>query len=96
MHTQFQRGKSKGINATYHFSFYGSETRKGTVGISDQMLEVHDGHIGSANLRVLADRLTWLGFLPRERILAWALLSRRIRLRGSPHWLLRFGKCFPS
>jgi len=28
--------------------------------------------------------------------LVWALLTRKIRLKGSPRLLLAFGKCFPS
>ena len=47
-------------------------------------------------LCVAADSRTWLGFLAKERNLLWALLTRRVRLRGSPRWLLAFGKCFPS
>jgi hypothetical protein len=26
----------------------------------------------------------------------WALLRRRIRIKGSPRLLLAFGRCFPS
>jgi len=37
-----------------------------------------------------------LGFLAKEKNLPWALLTRRIKLRGNPKWLLAFGKCFPS
>ena len=63
---------------------------------ADQQLTVAEGHIGAANLRVTADSETWLGFLAREKNLAWALLTMRIRLWGSPIWLVKFGKCFPS
>ena len=96
MSLQFQPGQAKGLNATYHFTFYGSEQREATVRIADQALYVQPGHVGKADLRVTADSDTWIGFLKRERYLAWALLTRRIRLFGSPLWLLRFGRCFPS
>jgi putative sterol carrier protein len=59
-------------------------------------VEVSDGHTGSADLYVTADSKTWLGFLAKERSLVWALLTRRIRLKGSPKLLVAFGKCFPS
>src|SRR5581483_7629831 len=36
------------------------------------------------------------GFLAKERSLLWALLRRRIRIKGSPRLLVAFGKCFPS
>jgi hypothetical protein len=48
------------------------------------------------DLRVTADSETWLGFLAKERSLLWALLRRKIRIKGSPRLLVAFGKCFPS
>jgi len=92
----FQPGQAKGLNATYHFTFKGSEQRQATIRIVDQKLTVEEGHNGTANLRVTADSRTWLGFLAREKNLAWALVTLRIRLTGSPFWLVKFGKCFPS
>jgi putative sterol carrier protein len=59
-------------------------------------LQVRDGHQGEADLHVTADSETWLGFLAKERSLLWALLRRRIRIKGSPKLQLAFGKCFPS
>ena len=96
MPLQFQPGQAKGLDATYHFRFTGSEPCDATVRIVDQMLTVSEGWSGRPDLRVTADSDTWLGFLKRERNLAWALLTARIRLYGSPAWLIRFGRCFPS
>jgi Fe-S-cluster-containing hydrogenase component 2 len=96
MFLQFQPGQAKGLSATYHFTFTGSEQRQATVRIHDQKLDVQEGHHGAATLKITADSKTWLGFLAREMNLAWALLTFRIRLRGSPVWLMRFGRCFPS
>jgi len=92
----FQRGRALGLDAVYHFSFTGQEERQATVVIKDQALQVEDGHRGTASLHVTADSQTWLGFLAKERSLLWALLRRKIRIRGSPRLLLAFGKCFPS
>ena len=44
----------------------------------------------------VADCRTWIRFLRREVTLARALLTLKIRLKGSPIWLLKFGRCFPS
>jgi len=92
----FERGQSEGLEATYHFTFTGDEERSATVIIRNQTLQVMDGHIGIANLQIIADSKTWLGFVAKERSLVWALLSRKIRLKGPPKLLLAFGKCFPS
>lgn len=91
----FQRGKAGQLQAVYHFTFTGAEQKQATITIRDGALCVEVGHHGDANLRVTADTSTWLGFLAKERSLAWALLRRRIRIKGSPSLLAAFGKCFP-
>jgi Fe-S-cluster-containing hydrogenase component 2 len=92
----FQRHRSEGLAATYHFTFTGREPAEATVVIRDKTIRVEDGHVGSPDLRVTADSQTWVGFLRKERSLLWALLTRKIRLKGSPRLLVAFGKCFPS
>lgn len=92
----FQPGKSKGLNAVYQFTFIGKDASQATVTIRDGKLKVEDGHLGEADLHVTADSETWLGFLAKERSLLWALLRRKIRIKGSPRLLVAFGKCFPS
>jgi Fe-S-cluster-containing hydrogenase component 2 len=92
----FQRGRSAGLDATYHFTFTGHEEIEATVVIQNKTLEVSEGHTGTANLRLIADSQTWLRFLRREVNLFWALLRRKIRIHGSPRLLLAFGRCFPS
>jgi NAD-dependent dihydropyrimidine dehydrogenase PreA subunit len=92
----FQRNRSEGMDVTLHFTFTGDESAQATVVIRDKAVTVSEGHKGSAQLHVTADTATWLGFLAKERSLVWALLRRRIRLRGSPRVLLAFGRCFPS
>jgi len=92
----FQRNQSEGLNAVYHFTFTGSESRRATVTIQNKTLQVEEGHIGRPNLSVTADSKTWLGFLAKEKNLILALLQRKIRIQGSPKLLLLFGKCFPA
>jgi Fe-S-cluster-containing hydrogenase component 2 len=92
----FQPGKAAGLQAVYHFTFTGKEQKQATVSIRDGTLQVQDGHQGEADLHVTADSEMWLGFLAKERSLLWALLRRKIRIKGSPKLLVAFGKCFPS
>src|SRR5437870_10517537 len=58
----FQRGKAKGLEATYHFTFTGAEKVQATIIIRNQTLQVSEGHSGKADLHVTADSSTWLGF----------------------------------
>src|SRR5262245_28785255 len=63
----FQRDRSEGLDATFHFTFSGDENQEATVVIRDETLRVSAGHVGSASLRVTADSQWWLGFLAKER-----------------------------
>ena len=92
----FQRKQAEGLDATYHFTFTGEEDCKATVVIRNKTLQVQEGHVGKADIRVTADSRTWLGFLAKERSIVWAFLRRKIRIKRSPRLLLAFGKCFPS
>ena len=92
----FQRKKSEGLSATYHFIFTGQETDQATVIIRNQTLKVLKGHHEEANFCLTADSQTWLGFLAKERNLMWALLTRKIRVKGSLKFLKAFARCFPS
>jgi NAD-dependent dihydropyrimidine dehydrogenase PreA subunit len=92
----FQRRAAGKLDATWHFTFTGSERAEATVVIRAGTLSVENGLQGRAQIAVTADADTWLGFLAGERSLLWALLTRRVRLRGNPKWLLAFRRCFPS
>jgi hypothetical protein len=92
----FQPRQAEGVDATYHFTFTGEEEYKATVVIQNETVKIEDGHIGTANTHITADSATWLRFLTKERSIVWALLRRKIRIKGSPRLLLAFGKCFPS
>ena len=92
----FQRDKSKGLDATYHFTFTGKESRSATVLIQNKKLEVREGHEGVSHVRVTADSETWIGFLKKDRNLLWAILRGKIRVKGSLKLFQAFAKCFPA
>jgi putative sterol carrier protein len=64
--------------------------------IQQQKISVKEEHIGQPDLHVTADSQTWIGFLRNERNVVWALLRRKIRVKGPLKLLVAFGKCFPS
>jgi ferredoxin len=96
MPLSFQPGKAAGLDATYHFTFTGAQAAKATVIIRGRRIKVLEGLQGGADLAVSADGDAWLRFLNREVSIFRCLLTRAIRLKGSPRLLLAFGKCFPS
>ena len=92
----FQRDQSDGLNAVYHFTFTGSESAQATVTIRDKTLDVQSGLIGAADCEVTADAATWLGFLRKEKSIVWAIVRRKVRVKGKLSLLSAFGKCFPT
>ena len=92
----FQPNQSRGLDATFHFTFTGAEEREVTIRIQNRTLEIKEGLVGKPDIHVTADAKTWLDFLAKERSLVPALIRRKIRLKGNPKLLLAFGKCFPT
>ena len=96
MHIVFQAGRSAGLDAVYHFTFHGSEEAQATVTIRDQKLKVEEGLVGTADCAITADAATWIGFLRKEKSIVWAIIRRKVRVKGRFALLPAFGKCFPS
>ena len=92
----FQPGQSKGLNAVYHFTFIGDESLEGTVTIREKSLTVREGLEGKCDLHVTVDSQTWIKFLAKEINLVKALITRKIKIKGSPKLMKAFAKCFPS
>ncbi|MEO2091475.1 MAG: SCP2 sterol-binding domain-containing protein, partial [Gemmataceae bacterium] len=92
----FQRGQAAGLNAVYHFTFTGASTATATVTIRDQTIDVNDGLHGVPDCAITADADTWCGFLRKERSIVWAIVRRRVKVKGPLKLLTAFGKCFPS
>lgn len=92
----FQAGKSKGLDAVYHFIFSGSETAEATVTIRNQQLKVETGLQGTPTCTVRADAAKWIGFLRKERSIVWAIIRRKVKVKGRLSLLTQFGRCFPS
>lgn len=90
----FQRDQSAGLNATYHFTFRGSEQCEATVIIKDKSLVVEKGHTGIADICISADTGAWLRVLHKETSMVKEILLRRIRVKGPLQLLKAFGKCF--
>src|SRR5207247_11373140 len=56
----FQPNQSRGLNATFHFSFTGAEKRDATIMIKNRTLDIKDGLAGKPDLHVTLDAKPWL------------------------------------
>jgi len=92
----FQRERSAGLDALYHFTFTGSERRKATISIRDKAITIKEGHTGDPDMRLKVDTAAWLGYLAKEKSLLPALLRGRIRVKGPLRLMRSFARCFPS
>lgn len=90
----FQRHKSEGLCATYHFTFRGSEQVETTVVIKDKTIQVKQGHVGVPDVRIDADAETWLRVLHEETPILKEIIFRRIRVKGPLKLFKAFGGCF--
>jgi ferredoxin len=89
----FQRRQGKDLDVTYHFTFTGAETATATVRIHQGVLEAERGHSGRPDLHVTADTATWFAIVAGERSAPWALMRRKLRLRGPLRLLKTFQRC---
>jgi ferredoxin len=92
----FQRERAGDLDATYHFTFTGTEEVCATVVIRDRKVQVAPGFVGDPDLHIKADAATWLRFVRKETSIVWELLRRRIRIQGPPRLLREFGRCFAN
>jgi NAD-dependent dihydropyrimidine dehydrogenase PreA subunit len=91
----FQRGKSRGLNATYHWTFTGAEDVALTMSIRNQRFSVQPGHVGEADVRVTSTANLWLKIMNRAYDLAAAIERGGVRIDGDPALFEAFGRCFP-
>ncbi len=92
----FQPGQSEGLDTVYHFTFTGTENLNATVTIREKSLAVLKALEGKPDLHVIADSQTWVKFLSKEVNLLKALVTRKIKIKGSAKWMMAFARCFPS
>ena len=90
----FQRNQSEGLNATYHFKFTGEEATEQTFIIKDKTLTIEEGLIGTADIEIEIDGHDWINLLNNRLNPIWAVVSRKLKIKGDRELLFRFQKCF--
>ncbi|MCA0350781.1 MAG: 4Fe-4S binding protein [Chloroflexi bacterium] len=97
----FRPAAAEGVNAIYHLVFSGAEDYAATISIGDgpdsrKRVMITEGCVGHADLRIAADSQTWLAIVAGDRTPAWALIRRKLRLRGSLRLMKVFRACFAA
>jgi len=51
---------ARGININVHFQFNEPQTRKATIKIENELIDISEDHVGKADLTIITDSETWL------------------------------------
>ena len=80
-----------------HFESNGKETAQATIIIAREVIDVKEGHVGTADLAITADSETWLRIVNKETTSAedmQAINSGKIKVQGNLKLLEQFQECF--
>ena len=68
----FQPNQSRGLNATFHFSFTGTESREVTVTIRNGTIQVQDGLTGKPDMKnIAAGWPCWNIWKSTNQLISW-------------------------
>ncbi len=90
----FQRKQADGLDATYHFTFTGEEATQQTFVVKDKTLSIEEGLVGTADIEIEIDGEDWIDLLNQRLNPVWAVITRRLKIKGDRNLLFRFQKCF--
>jgi ferredoxin len=92
----FQPGQAEGLEVAVHFEFTGADPCGATAILSQGRLRVAPGLEGNPDVTVMADGPTWVAIASGLKGILPAILTRKLRLRGSRKAFRAFMRCFPS
>jgi hypothetical protein len=88
--------KIRGITMTIHFEFVGEEEVSVTLVISGGKLQIQEGIVGNADLKVHSDSQTWIQIVNGEIQPAEGVMSGKLKIDGSHELLQRFRQFFST
>ncbi len=92
----FQHERAKVVDVVGHFRFKGQEEVGITVTIKNGQLFVVHGLKGESHFRVTVDSQTWLSIINKEKSRVPAILTGRLRVKGSLKKLSEYESCFAT
>lgn len=92
----FQPGQAEGLEISVRFEFTGADPCNATAILSQGRLRVVPGLEGDPDVTVIADGPTWVAIASGVKGILPAILTRKLRLRGSKKAFRTFMRCFPS
>ncbi len=93
----FEPKHARGVDMTVHFQFNGIQTRKATIKIANELIDVKEEHVGKADLTIITDSKTWLKMVNKETSFVsnlLSILSGKVKVQGKLKLLKQFQNCF--
>jgi len=78
-----------------HFAFRGASSLAVTYVIDHGTLQIEEGRTGTPDISVDVDSETWLGIVSGRNNPVWAVVTRKMRVKGNIRHLETFQRCFP-
>lgn len=91
----FSPRAAKGVKLRAHFIFRGDSDLKVTYVIDEEQLHLDEGLTGTPDVAVDVDAQTWVGITRGEINPVWAVVTRKLRVKGPIKNLKTFQQCFP-
>lgn len=95
MQLNFQRGKSRGLDARYHLTFADKSATPATIVIAKQKIAVESTLAGEADVKLAMKPQTWIELLSRKLTAEGAVAAGLVTLEGDVELLTRLVQCFP-
>ena len=93
----FEPKHARGVDMTVHFQFNGTQTRKATIKIANELIDVKEEHVGKADLTIITDSDTWIKIVNKETSFIsnlLSILSGKVKVQGKLKLLKQFQGCF--
>ena len=93
----FESKHARGVNLTVHFEFNGKQTAKATIVIANELIDVKEGNVGTADLIITTDSEIWLKMVNKETSSEdnmQAITSGKVKIQGDLKLLKQFQECF--
>lgn len=91
----FQPGRAIDVNSCFHFIFSGNEPFEATVVVAGSSLDVREELWGTADLTIMSRDVDWISILHGELNPVWAVVTRKLKLKGNKSLMKDFMSCIP-
>ena len=95
MRRSFRADKAKGVNVRYQFNLSGPNGGDWYIDVNDGKFKMARGRIDNPNVTFIASDKNWVALSNGKLKGSWAVLTGRLKVRGSRGLAKKLGEIFP-